>query len=156
MTKTVDEKLYVATFDTTQDKNVFTGWIEATKDDNGVINNGTVITSKLNAAETAATFDMVGLDAGTYKLYEVVTPAGYDTAEPVDIVITATHAENENLVGQVTVTGTNSTGATVINTKNGSLPETGGMGTTLIYGAGALMVAGAAVVYVTNKRTRKD
>ena len=156
LTKTVDEKLYVATFDTTQDKNVFTGWIEATKDDNGVINNGTVITSKLNAAETAATFDMVGLDAGTYKLYEVVTPAGYDTAEPVDIVITATHAENENLVGQVTVTGTNSTGATVINTKNGSLPETGGMGTTLIYGAGALMVAGAAVVYVTNKRTRKD
>ncbi|WP_290457449.1 LPXTG cell wall anchor domain-containing protein, partial [Faecalibaculum rodentium] len=42
------------------------------------------------------------------------------------------------------------------NNKGGSLPETGGMGTTLIYGAGALMAAGAAVVYVTNKRTRKD
>ncbi|WP_354665969.1 LPXTG cell wall anchor domain-containing protein, partial [Faecalibaculum rodentium] len=35
-------------------------------------------------------------------------------------------------------------------------PETGGMGTTVIYGVGAVMVAGAAVFYVTNKRTRKD
>ncbi len=44
----------------------------------------------------------------------------------------------------------------IVNTKGPQLPETGGMGTTMIYGVGAVMVAGAAVFYVTNKRTRKD
>ena len=49
-----------------------------------------------------------------------------------------------------------STSTTVVNKQTGALPETGGMGTTMIYGVGAVMVAGAAVFYVTNKRTRKD
>ena len=44
------------------------------------------------------------------------------------------------------------TTVTVKNTKGEELPETGGMGTTLFYIVGGLMVAGAAILLVTKKR----
>ena len=40
----------------------------------------------------------------------------------------------------------------IVNTKGEELPETGGMGTTLFYIVGGLMVAGAAILLVTKKR----
>ncbi len=99
-------------------------------------------------------FSMIGLDAGTYQLVETKAPAGYNkVATPIDITILANHKEDGT--GKVLVSSDNLT-QTVKNSQTGSLPETGGMGTTMIYGVGALMVAGAAVVFVTNKRTRKE
>ena len=41
---------------------------------------------------------------------------------------------------------------TVVNVKGDELPETGGMGTTLFYALGGLMVAAAAVMLITKKR----
>lgn len=102
-------------------------------------------------------FSMHGLDAGVYTLKEVVTPSGYNTAPDQTITVEATHEEIDGgSNAKVTLSEGSSASTVVVNTQNGSLPETGGMGTTMIYGAGALMVAGAAVVYVTNKRTRKE
>lgn len=119
---------------------------------------GTEFTSKADGD-----FSVSGLDAGTYVLIETVAPAGYNKADPTTVVLTANHnpsstdkTNNNKVSVTLTVKGTAADKVTIENNKGGSLPETGGMGTTLIYGAGALMVAGAAVVYVTNKRTRKD
>lgn len=108
-------------------------------------------------------FSVSGLDAGTYVLIETEAPAGYNKAEPTTVVLTADHTpsttnktDNSKVNVTLKVKDETASNVTIVNNKGGSLPETGGMGTTLIYGAGALMAAGAAVVYVTNKRTRKD
>lgn len=133
---------------------IINGWVDS-KENAGVIVSG-----------EDGKFGATGLDAGDYKLYETKAPAGYNTpTEPFTITVVADHdgkAENqtEAVVNKIKFklsTDENEGDlVTIKNSKAGSLPETGGMGTTLIYGAGALMVAGAAVVYVTNKRTRKD
>ncbi|WP_370649586.1 LPXTG cell wall anchor domain-containing protein, partial [uncultured Dubosiella sp.] len=36
------------------------------------------------------------------------------------------------------------------------LPSTGGMGTTMLYVAGAILMVGAAVIFVTNKRMKHE
>lgn len=116
--------------------------------------------------ESGNTFEFKGLDDGIYVLKETTVPTDYSKANDIEFTITATHdVENEN--PQLTAITINKEGfvvdedtmnitTKVVNTREGSLPETGGMGTTMIYSAGALLAVGAAVVYVTNKRTRKN
>lgn len=109
------------------------------------------------ASNAQGDFSMYGLDAGVYTLKETKTPAGYNTADDTRITVKATHTEDsDGNSAKVTLSQDSSLNTTVINTQNGSLPTTGGMGTTMIYSAGALLAVGAAVVYVTNKRTRKN
>ena len=102
-----------------------------------------------------------GVDDGDYKLVETTTPAGYNTIDDIYFTITAEHevlADNPTLTkleGGDMFTGELSTGAltgNVINHSGVQLPETGGMGTTLFYAFGAIMVLGAAVLLVTKKR----
>ncbi len=80
-----------------------------------------------------------GLAPGTYYLEEVVTPNGYNglsAREPVTIT--------EGRTASVKVTIENSTG--------NLLPTTGGMGTTIFYILGGILVIGAGVLFVTRKR----
>ena len=44
----------------------------------------------------------------------------------------------------------------VVNNSGATLPETGGIGTTIFYAAGALLVVGAGVLLVTKKRMNKS
>ena len=107
------------------------------------------------------TFEWKGLDDGDYKLVETTTPAGYNTIDPIEFTITATHdLESDDprltaLSGGDLFTGDVETGALTADVENkagATLPETGGMGTTLFYVIGATLVLGAAVVMVTRKR----
>lgn len=127
------------------DSGVFQGWTDS----------GTEVTSGSDGK-----FIMKGIDAGTYTLEETEAPEGYTKAEDMTVTIEATEHKEADDGNSATITikvnNEDANGVTVVDSKISNLPETGGMGTTLIYGAGALMVAGAAVVYVTNKRTRKD
>ena len=96
-------------------------------------------------------FTIKGLDADTYYLTETAAPAGYNKlAGPVTIVI------GENGV----VNGT--TGASqgvdevkVLNQTGAELPSTGGIGTTIFYVLGGVLVVGAAVLLVTKKRMER-
>lgn len=109
---------------------------------------------------------VIGLDAGTYELYETKAPGGYNKLkDPIKIVITATLDKTEDnpaltaltikvddsaaKAGDVTK-GTVST--TVTNNSGATLPETGGVGTTLFYIIGGVLMVGAAVLLVTRKR----
>ena len=45
---------------------------------------------------------------------------------------------------------------TIANNKGSSLPSTGGIGTTMFYVGGGVLVAGAGVLLITKKRAKKD
>jgi len=112
-------------------------------------------------AEDGATFTFNGLDDGRYILTETKTPAKFNSIEPIEFTISATHtiegAEPTllTLEGGDLLTGNVETGVlqgNVINQSGATLPETGGMGTTLFYVLGGVLVIGAGVVLVTKKR----
>ncbi len=136
--KTVDGKNYYVKV--TDGK--VTGWTETKAE-------GTVFVTPDNGS-----FTISGLDADTYYLEEVEAPAGYNKlAEPVKVTITASINAATN-VGTATVTyGENSTGTVKIENKTGvELPSTGGVGTTIFYVIGGLLMAVAVVLLVTKKK----
>ena len=107
------------------------------------------------------TFTWSGLDDGDYKLVETTTPAGYNTIADIEFTITATHdvsSDNPTLIslsGGDKFTGVISTGVVSANIENqagAQLPSTGGIGTTIFYVLGSILVLGAAVLLVTKKR----
>ena len=94
-------------------------------------------------------FTIQGLDADTYYLTETKQPDGYNKlSKAVKIVI-----DEE---GKITVDdGETSTKLVEVENKTGSLlPSTGGMGTTLFYIFGAILVIGSGVVLITKKRMK--
>ena len=107
------------------------------------------------------TFTWSGLDDGDYKLVETTTPSGYNTIPDIEFTITATHDESSDnptlisLSGGDKFTGVISTGVVSANIENQSgaqLPSTGGIGTTIFYVLGSVLVIGAAVLLITKKR----
>ena len=111
--------------------------------------------------EDVTTFTWSGLDDGDYKLVETTTPSGYNTIPDIEFTITATHdvsSDNPTLIslsGGDKFTGVISTGVVSANIENQSgaqLPSTGGIGTTIFYVLGSVLVIGAAVLLVTKKR----
>lgn len=98
----------------------------------------TVVTTN-DAGE--ATFG--GLADGTYKLEETKAPAGYNPlTAPVEVKVAGSTTDTTKL--SVTAEVENKTGTL--------LPSTGGMGTTIFYVLGAVLVMGAVVLLVTKKR----
>ena len=91
------------------------------------------------------------MKAGTYWLKETEAPKGYNKlAAPIKIVI------EQNTDGTKTIK--NAKGEAIekveVENKSGSLlPSTGGIGTTIFYIAGALLVLAAGVVLIAKKRT---
>lgn len=98
-------------------------------------------------------FEIVGLDADTYFLHEKEAPAGYNKlAEDITVEIDSTYNE-EGLSATATVSGVNAEGFIEVENKTGSLlPETGGIGTTIFYVVGGLLMVAAFVLLVSKKR----
>lgn len=94
------------------------------------------------------TFNVKGLDAGTYYLKETKTPADYNPCDVPPVIIKANHKGN-----QVDLNGS-TLSTTIINKKDGgiTLPSTGGIGTTIFYVVGGGLMVAAIVLLVTKKR----
>lgn len=148
-----------AIVDTTTGK--VTGWAESEQ-------GGSTLTSGADGL-----FKVIGLDEGTYYLKETKAPAGYNLLSgEITVVITATTASEwtgEQAGSALTKlevtadghagTGDTSTGIagiTIANNKGATLPETGGIGTTIFYVLGAALVIGAGVLLVTRRRMNKN
>lgn len=123
-----------------------TGWVDVpTEGENGSITwpaNTELTTGKDGKIHVS------GLDADTYYLRETQAPAGYNKlADDQQFVIAPTVED-----GKLTYT----TVVTKVNNNSGTeLPSTGGMGTTVFYILGSVLVLGAAVVLVTRKRMKE-
>lgn len=94
------------------------------------------------------TFNVKGLDAGTYYLKETNPPADYNPCDVPPVIIKANHKGN-----QVDLNGS-TLSTTIINNKAGgiTLPSTGGIGTTIFYVVGGGLMVAAIVLLVTKKR----
>lgn len=102
----------------------------------------------LETATTNSTgvFIIEGLDSSTYYLKEIVAPAGYNLLpDPVRVQI--------NHDGTLKKGETDAPGYISIQNNSGELlPGTGGIGTTIFYVAGSILLLGAVVLLVTKKR----
>ena len=84
-----------------------------------------------------------GLENGVYELIEVEAPSGYNLlTTPVEVTVNGSDADPTTL----TIT------SKVENNSGTQLPSTGGIGTTIFYVVGAILVIGAGVVLVTRRR----
>ena len=93
-------------------------------------------------------FTIQGLDADTYYLTETVAPAGYNKlSAPVTITIGA-----NGVVNGTTEAPQGVDEVKILNQSGTELPSTGGMGTTIFYVLGSVLVLGAVVLLVTKKR----
>lgn len=98
----------------------------------------------------AGTATIKGLDADTYYLEELSCPAGYTLLDArVKVELTANN--NASVAEGVYSEG----GVQVINLTGVLLPTTGGIGTTIFYALGGVLVIGALVIFVTKKRMGK-
>ena len=117
-------------------------------------------------------FVIADLDAGTYYLRETKAPGGYNLLKnDIIVTITATLDKKENSPALTELklsvkddkTGAEATesngsvdtgivATNVVNNSGAQLPETGGMGTTLFYVLGGILVLVAIILLVTRKR----
>lgn len=90
--------------------------------------------------------DIEGLKAGTYYLKETKAPDGYNLLKKVQIIEIGED-------GSIKLNGDAITGdVKVMNNSGIELPSTGGMGTTLIYLAGIVLVVLSGYVLISKRR----
>ena len=124
-----------------------------------------------------STFTFEGLDAGEYKLVETQVPTGYNKAEDIKFTVEATYdtssddpklknlviknANGNSMSGgdgslfSVTPTTFDDISTTIQNFKGSVLPSTGGIGTTIFYVIGGILMVGAGVLLISRKRTNR-
>lgn len=124
-----------------------TGYVKVDSDDTG---GNTTLTVKGDANG----IKVRGLAAGTYYLIEKTTADGYNLlTTPITVSISdqgvATLGNTSNLFSATdsVITVNNATGAV--------LPSTGGIGTTILYIIGGILVLGAVVFLITKRRMAK-
>lgn len=118
-------------------------------------------------------FKVIGLDDGVYYLKETKAPQHYNLlSNEIKLTITATTSNGQTWesgepgdaltvlsinVGDATESATGDRGKGTVsmnveNSKGSTLPTTGGMGTTIFYVVGSILVLGAAILLITKKR----
>ena len=119
--------------------------------------------------DAGTTFTFSGLDDGEYRLKETKTPSGYNTIDDITFTITADHdvlsdtpaltgLNGNKVTGEIKFTKNEKEGsltANVVNKKGSTLPSTGGIGTTIFYVIGGILMVGAGVILVSRRRRSK-
>lgn len=108
-------------------------------------NGNTALTS-----DTKGRVDIQGLEAGKYYLKETEAPKGYNKIQK-SIMIEILED------GTIKVDGNPITGDVRVQNNTGSLlPSTGGMGTTLIYVVGSILVLASGIVLFSKRKERTN
>lgn len=121
---------------------------------------GYFLDSVVRESNAGTTFTWKGVDDGHYVIVETVTPPGYNTLDPIEFDVIAEHEEESQDPVLISVEGDpfmpteENMGILVADIENhsgGILPTTGGIGTTLFYVLGGMLVLGAGVLLVIKK-----
>ncbi len=117
------------------------------------LDNGKVTWVAEDLADVVTTVDGVaafeGLKDGTYKLHETKSPDGYNLLTS-DVTVTINGADaTVSDISSLTIT------SEIANATGPKLPTTGGMGTTIIYIAGAALVVISAVLFAIKRKVTK-
>ena len=98
--------------------------------------------------------EVEGLDADTYYLEETKAPGGYNRlAGSVKVEISHTVSDEGAQMTHTLKQDTTDVEKVEIENKSGTeLPSTGGIGTTIFYVLGSILVIGAVVLLITKKR----
>lgn len=140
-----------------------------------------VVVGNKTGDANGATFTFNGIDDGTYVLVETTVPGGYNAWKSATVTVEAVHQTDSadphltSLTATAPFSTTNLEGGTVtkkdgsthtcdsgeayaeiINQQGLELPTTGGVGTTLFYVFGSMLVIAAAVYFVTKKRSEVE
>ena len=118
-------------------------------------------------AGTTTTFEFKGVDVGTYILSETTVPSGYNQIDDTVIIVSATYTNDKpakiatltvspDTIGFVADKASGEVSGKILNQKGSVLPSTGGIGTTIFYVLGAVLVLGAGVLLVTRRRMNND
>lgn len=153
--KTVDEKLY-ASIETKYTKTTSEDWV----------NVDMAATEVTIAVNDEGILEVKGLGAGTYKIVETKAPDGYNLAKDVYTLV-ITFDENTKSFSATLKKGENGTAEEISlndaiaefefpNFSGTQLPSTGGIGTTIFYVAGGVLVLGAVILLVTRKRVNGE
>ena len=132
---------------------------------------GTGLTNRITTPDSGVIV-VKGVKPGSYPITEVTAPAGYNkltapvTVEAVKTSSTSTHTtvyldkdgkvvtdvSAKEIEVKVDIDNIAATAVVVVNKAGTELPSTGGMGTTVFYVLGTVLVLGAVVLLVTKKR----
>ena len=99
-----------------------------------------------------------GLGAGTYTLTEVTTPSGFNTIAPITFTVGFIYDNLESRYEftsdntMIMMQDVNNLYGWIKNYAGSVLPSTGGMGTTLFYSIGGILVLAAVTLLITKKR----
>ena len=154
-----------------EDPEISNNYLYATANADGKITGWTVSTLKTDpvpdgahvweSAETGL-LTITGLDADTYYLRETDAPDGYNKLDKdVEFTITATTSKTGVTELQITTEtgkedGTPSDGSVSMDVENkagATLPSTGGIGTTVFYATGIILMAGAVFFVIRLRKT---
>ena len=123
--------------------------------------------TKVTSITTDSTgkFTITGLDADTYYLTETAAPAAYNKlAGAITVVLDSNtdDAQGNDGLKQINATiqlkqdGTSVDEIEILNQSGTELPSTGGIGTTIFYVVGSILVIAAGVLLITKKRMGRD
>lgn len=140
-------------------------------------NSSTKLVKEFTVNDDLSSFTFSGLDDGTYTLTETATPASYNSIKPVTFTVTAEHKivwgdtdqrtdilasvngnKNSGEINFAFATDDNKDLSTnIVNVKGSNLPSTGGMGTTVLYAAGAaiVLVAAFGIAFAVRRRNAR-
>lgn len=126
------------------ENNKITSWVDKPTEKDSA---GNIIWDEKSILKTGSDgkIHVDGIDSGDYKLLEIKAPEGFNLLkDPVNLKILA-YNNSDYDASKIHVEKINNNSGT-------QLPSTGGIGTTIFYAVGSILVLGAGVLLVTRKR----
>jgi len=133
------------------------------------------VTLELVKSDAGDVFTFTGLDDGEYRIAETKTPEGYNTIsdEFIQFTVVAQHDKDSadpqltsltgdvksGLVGTYVFASDKAAGtltSSIVNQSGAILPSTGGIGTTIFYIIGIVLVCGAGAILFVRKRMTNE